>query len=87
VRRITFPYTGDLEFEDLEADAAAPGCARRRTRVRARASRRSWRSFGKQVHRDGHDYALMPTDIPPSRTLRSYLLRTRRGGQRHRAAR
>jgi len=72
---ITFPYTGDLEFEDLEL-----GTRRHLdTRVAGPAYRARVASFledfRKQVHRDGHDYALMPTDIPPSRTLRSYLLR------------
>ncbi|HVQ40772.1 MAG TPA: DUF58 domain-containing protein [Vicinamibacterales bacterium] len=72
---ITFPYTGDLEFEDLESgtrrhlDARAAGHA-----YRARVAS-FLEDFRKQVHRDGHDYALMPTDIPPSRALRSYLLR------------
>ena len=72
---ITFPYTGDLEFEDLERgtrrhlDARAAGHA-----YRARVAS-FLEDFRKQVHRDGHDYALMPTDIPPSRALRSYLLR------------
>jgi uncharacterized protein (DUF58 family) len=72
---ITFPYTGDLEFEDLERgtrrhlDAHTAG-------HEYRASIASFlEEFRKQVHRDGHDYALMPTDIPPSRALRSYLLR------------
>ena len=72
---ITFPYTGDLEFEDLESgtrrhlDAGAAGHGYR-SRVASFLE-----DFRKQVHRDGHDYALMPTDIPPSRALRSYLLR------------
>ena len=72
---ITFPYTGDLEFEDLESGA--------RRHLDTRASGHAYRArvasfledFRKQVHRDGHDYALMPTDVPPSRALRSYLLR------------
>jgi len=72
---ITFPYTGDLEFEDLETGA--------RRHLDTRAAGHAYRAriasfledFRKQVHRDGHDYALMPTDVPPSRALRSYLLR------------
>jgi uncharacterized protein (DUF58 family) len=72
---ITFPYTGDLEFEDLERGT--------RRHLDARTAGHAYRAliasfledFRRQVHRDGHDYALMPTDIPPSRALRSYLLR------------
>ena len=72
---ITFPYTNELEFEDLEtggtrqidAGAAAGGyraaVGEFLTSMRARA------------HQDGHDYALMPSDVPIERALRSYLLK------------
>lgn len=72
---ITFPYSSDTEFEDLESSA--------RRRVDATAIATAYRQgvaafleqSRSQALRDGHDYALMPTDIPPDRALRSYLLR------------
>jgi uncharacterized protein (DUF58 family) len=72
---IDFPYSSSLEFEDLESgerrviDAGATASAYRSgigsflTRCR------------REAHRDGHDYALMRSDIPPERALRSYLIR------------
>ena len=72
---ITFPYSGDLEFVDLESGA--------RRELDARAAAPAYRAriaalledFRTQAHRDGHGYALMPTDIAPARALRSWLLR------------
>lgn len=72
---IAFPYTGAMEFEDLEsqdrrfldAAAAAPGY---RDGVSS-----FLRRYRDQTHRDGHDYVLMPTDVAPARALRSFLLR------------
>ena len=77
---ITFPYTADVEFEDLETgerrrldtDAAGPG-------YRAAVSG-FLNDCRERAHRDGHDYVLMPTDVPPSRALRSYLLRRAAAG-------
>jgi uncharacterized protein (DUF58 family) len=75
---ISFPYSGAMEFEHLETaerrflDAGDVAAGYRRavseflTDSRARA------------HRDGHDYALLPTDIAPERALRSYLIRRAR---------
>jgi uncharacterized protein (DUF58 family) len=72
---IAFPYHADVEFDDIEtgerrhldADAAAP------------AYRAAVAGFLEQsrrhAHRDGVEYALWPTDEPPARALRSYLLR------------
>jgi dienelactone hydrolase len=76
-----FPYRGDLEFEDAES-------AERRL-LDARAVEATYRSaFGEflarcrtSAHRDGVDYALMPTDAAPERALRDYLLR--RGARHH----
>jgi len=72
---ITFPYSSDVEFEDLESA--------KRMRVDADgvavAYRRGVAEFLEQcraqARRDGHDYALMPTDVAPDRALRSFLLR------------
>jgi uncharacterized protein (DUF58 family) len=72
---ITFPYSGDLEFEDLESGVTRHLDARSAA-AEFRAQLASFLSDVRTAtHRDGHDYALMPTDVPPSRALRSYLLR------------
>jgi hypothetical protein len=72
---ISFPYTADLELEDLEAKtrrivdavAAAPAYRARIADFLARCR--------TDAHRDGFDYALMPTSLAPERALRAYLLR------------
>jgi uncharacterized protein (DUF58 family) len=72
---ITFPYSSDVEFEDLEsgglrrvdADAAGPAY---RAAIGAFLT-----DCRDRAHRDGHDYVLMPADVSPDRALRSYLLR------------
>ena len=84
----TFPYTGDIEFEDLETsqrrliDAGAIGAEYRRAfetfLERSRAHAR----------RDRVDYALMRTDLPPGRTLRDFLMqREAKPGAHHQGAR
>ncbi|HTR79625.1 MAG TPA: DUF58 domain-containing protein [Gemmatimonadaceae bacterium] len=75
-----FPYGGDLQFEDLESGE--------RRLIDAAAVQRQYRlAVGDfldrcrtEAHRDGIDYALMPTDTPPDRALRGFLLRR---GARH----
>lgn len=72
---ITFPYEADLDLEDLESGT-------RRT-VDTGAVARGYRSAvadflarcRTSAHRDGADYALLPTDVAPEQALRSYLLR------------
>ena len=72
---IDFPYDASLEFEDLESGE--------RRVIDAGATAQGYRagvgSFltrcRREAHRDGHDYALMRTDTPPERALRSYLIR------------
>ena len=72
---IAFPYRDDAEFEDLETGA--------RQIVAGRAMAREYRSAvadflsrcRAEAHRDGISYALFPTDAPPARILRHYLLR------------
>jgi len=72
---IAFPYSGAIEFEDLETrerrflDAGEAG-AGYRTAVAEFLAR-----YRHDALRDGHDYLLMPTDVAPERALRSYLLR------------
>ncbi|HKS06121.1 MAG TPA: DUF58 domain-containing protein [Gemmatimonadaceae bacterium] len=74
-------YRGDLEFEDLESserrllDARAVS-AQYNTAVGEFLSR-----CRAGAHRDGVDYTLMQTDVPPERALRDYLLQ--RGAQHH----
>lgn len=72
---ITFPYDADVELEDLESggrrtvDTGAVGRSYRGAvadfLARCRAS----------AHRDGADYALLPTDVAPEHALRTYLLK------------
>jgi uncharacterized protein (DUF58 family) len=70
-----FPFRGDLEFRDLETGE--------RRLIDASATQRDYRAgfatflahCRTQAQRDGLDYALLPTDSPPERALRAYLLR------------
>ena len=76
---VAFPFAADAEFEDLESserrhlDAAAV----------APAYRAAVAAFLEQCRttafRDGHDYALMTTDVAPARALRTYLIRRAAG--------
>jgi len=78
---IAFPYAGNLEFEDLESGArrvvtaasTAPGYRAAVADFLARCRR--------DAHRDGLDYALLPTDVAPAQALRGYLLRRDHGAQ------
>jgi uncharacterized protein (DUF58 family) len=78
---IDFPYDASIEFEDLESGE--------RRVIDAGATARDYRStIGSfltrcrgEAHRDGHDYALMRTDTPPERALRSYLIRRTGAGE------
>ena len=82
----TFPYSGDLEFEDLETgekrliDAAAIGSD----------YRRAFAGFLDRSHRDAVrenvDYALMRTDAPPGQSLRDFLMRRDAGKGRQSAS-
>jgi uncharacterized protein (DUF58 family) len=72
---ITFDYRGDVEFKDLEsgvtrvvpADAIGAGY---RAAVGDFLTR--WRTRAQQ---HGIDYALFPTDLPPARALRTYVVK------------
>jgi len=72
---LALPWRGDIEFHDLESGE--------RRRLDADAVRRPYdvavREFVErcrmQAQRDGIDYVLLPTDAPPERTLRTWLLR------------
>jgi uncharacterized protein (DUF58 family) len=69
------PFTGHVELEDLETGE------RRRTDASAIAAEyhRRFNAFVARTRaesvRAGIDYALLPTDAPPERALRDYLLR------------
>lgn len=74
-QEVDLPFSGDLEFEDLESGAHVlldPRQARAAYRNAIAAFLEGWRSGAK---RDGFDYALMTTDDAPSEALRGYLLR------------
>jgi uncharacterized protein (DUF58 family) len=82
----TFPYRGDVEFEDLESGD--------RRRVEAGAAAGAYRAgfeaflqrCRERALRDYVDYALMPTDLAPERALRDFLLRRHEGPARPRLA-
>jgi uncharacterized protein (DUF58 family) len=71
---LTFPYRGEMEIEDVESgrrqllDAGAAAAAYRAA-VAAFVER-----CRRDAGRDGLDYALLPTDVPPDRALRTYLV-------------
>ncbi len=74
-----FPYSGDIEFQDLETNeqrlldaGAVAGEYRRAFAAFLQHSR-------QQALRDRVDYALMRTDTAPGRALRDFLMR--RGGK------
>lgn len=72
---VDLPFSGDLEFEDLESGSHVlldPRQARTAYRNSIAAFLEDWRS---NARRDGFDYALMTTDDAPSEALRGYLLR------------
>ena len=74
-QEVDLPFTGDLEFEDLETGARAwldPRSARAEYRNSIASFLEGWRSGAR---RDGLDYTLMTTDQKPSEALRGYLLR------------
>jgi uncharacterized protein (DUF58 family) len=74
-QEVDLPFSGDLEFEDLESGAQVlldPRQTRAAYRDSIAAFLEGWRSGAK---RDGFDYALMTTDDAPSEALRGYLLR------------
>lgn len=71
----TFPYSGDIEFEDLES-------SERRLIDATSVAVEYRRAFGAFLERsrdnalrDHVDYALMRTDLPPGRALRDFLMR------------
>ena len=74
-QEVELPFSGDLEFEDLETGAHVwldPRSTRAAYRNSVAAFLESWRVGAK---RDGFDFALMTTDEAPSEALRGYLLR------------
>ena len=75
-----FPFSGDLEFEDLESgERRLVDAAPLRSGYRA-AMAGFLERCRTLARRDGIDYALLSTDYAPERALRGFLLR--RGGQK-----
>ena len=76
---LSFPYSEDVLFEDLETgerrhlDAAA-AASEYQTAVASFLN-----TCREGLLRDGHDYVLMRTDLAPARARRSYLLRRAAG--------
>jgi uncharacterized protein (DUF58 family) len=74
-QELDLPFSGDLEFEDMETGSQVmldPRRSRAAYRSAIASFLEGWR-FGAK--RDGVDYALMTTDEPPSEALRGFLLR------------
>ena len=71
---LTFPYDGEIEIEDLES----AGLQLLEAREAAGTYRDAVTAFlarcRREAARDGIDYALLPTDVPPDRALRAYLV-------------
>jgi hypothetical protein len=77
----SFPYSGSLEFQDLESGAKQmidAGALAADYRVGIAKFLERCRTL---AHRDGVDYAFMSTDDAPERVLRDYLLRRAAGHQ------
>ncbi len=71
----TFPYRGDIAFQDLESGdrrLVDAGAIRQRYRTAVSEFLARCRTLAQ---RDGIDYALLSTDAPPERALRGWLLR------------
>jgi uncharacterized protein (DUF58 family) len=80
-QEIAFDYRGDVEFADLETGArrAVPAeaiGAAYRASIGDFLTR--WRSRAQQ---EGIDYALFPTDEPPARALRTYVVKRDSGSR------
>jgi uncharacterized protein (DUF58 family) len=74
-QEVELPFSGDLEFEDLETGSHVlldPRRSRAAYRSAIAGFLEQWRVSARS---DGFDYALMTTDEPPSEALRGYLLR------------
>lgn len=74
-REIDFPYTGGVEFEDLEGGATKlvdASSLARDYRARVATFLTEWRA---KAQGGGIDHALFTTDVPPDDALRGYLIR------------
>ena len=72
---LTFPYSGSVEFDDLETSErrvldAPEAAAAYRLSIGAFIE-----GLRRDLHRDGHEHVLMPTDVPVESALRSFLVR------------
>lgn len=79
---LEFPYTGDVEFEDMETGAllrAGAGAAADRYRAAFGSFLERWRS---RCLKDGIEYTRVLTDQPLDAALRAYLVRRGRGPSR-----
>jgi uncharacterized protein (DUF58 family) len=76
---IEFPFTGDVEFEDVETGrsvVASPRAHAAQYRTDMAAFVQRWRSRCASL---GIDFTVARTDMPLDAVLRGYLLRRRRG--------
>jgi uncharacterized protein (DUF58 family) len=75
---LTFPYSGDVEFEDLESQSRQRVAADTLARQYREAVAEFLERCRREARRDGFDYALFPTDVAPDQSLRKFLIQ--RGG-------
>jgi uncharacterized protein (DUF58 family) len=71
---MTFPFRGDIEFHDLESGERRRLDAGVANNAYTTALREFLTRCRVHAQRDGVDYVLLPTDQPPERSLRTWLL-------------
>ena len=72
---VMFPYTGNVDFKDLESGTRQLVDATAAARAYCSAVAGFLERCRSHAQRDNIDYARMTTDTPPARALRDYLLR------------
>jgi uncharacterized protein (DUF58 family) len=72
---IEFPYSGNVDVEDLESGVRRVIAAETTAREYRMAVASFLERCRSEAHHDGLDYALLPTDVPPAHALRAHLIR------------
>ncbi len=80
---LALPHDGQVELDELESRVKLRIDAAAMATTYAQAMQDFLRDLRSVATRDGMDYALFTTDVPPERSLRDYLLRRARREQQH----
>lgn len=72
---LAFPYSGSVEFEDLESSERRVLDAEEAAAGYRAAIATFIEEYRRDLHRDGHEHVLMPTDVAVHSALRAYLVR------------